>query len=144
VSHCRGGTYTAIAPIVSHSAEKMKSAKASKDGVDRKTLGCVENHRRQKCEATICNRPYRIQTRTIVAPEATMENINRPPFDKSSGDPIWEVQAPHHYMVRDAQRDSQIGPAQQKQKQRQKLVGILRQPASVRVPRGGTSFDLQR
>ena len=39
VTHCGRVTYTAIAAIASHSTEKMKSKKASKDGVDRKTLG---------------------------------------------------------------------------------------------------------
>ncbi len=39
-------------------------------------------------------------------------------------------------MARDARRDTRIDLAQQKQKQRRKLAGILRQPAYTCVPRG--------
>lgn len=54
MSHCGRDTYTAIAPIVSHSAEKMKSRKASKAGVDRKTLGM----RGESSPVRKVNRPF--------------------------------------------------------------------------------------
>lgn len=115
---CVVWTYTAIAPIVSHTAEKRKSAMASKDGVDRKTLGGAGNCRCQKCGVPAYNKPYRIQTSTIVAPEATMEYIRRPPIYKLLGDPHLEGKGLHHHMAKAVRRDNQIYPRQQQHKQR--------------------------